>query len=117
MGGGEHPLATAAPRGHCRFIDYRAPIVDHAFMKILDAYRRWRSRHRDSTSFWLHMLGIPACFLAAPVLAILQYWVLAAAFFVGGYALQFIGHLIEGNRSGEELLIRRIFGREPSDDA
>ncbi len=28
--------------------------------------------------------------------------------FVGGYALQFIGHIIEGNISGEEMLIRRL---------
>jgi hypothetical protein len=31
--------------------------------------------------------------------------------FVGGYALQFLGHLIEGNRSGEEMLVRRLAGR------
>jgi hypothetical protein len=76
---------------------------------------KWRKRHRNPTSFWLHMLGIPACFVAAPVLLILRQWALAAALFVGGYALQFIGHLIEGNRSGEEMLVRRILrrGKQP----
>jgi len=32
--------------------------------------------------------------------------------FAAGYALQFVGHLIEGNRSGEEMLLRRLFGRK-----
>ncbi|HUS92369.1 MAG TPA: Mpo1-like protein [Phycisphaerae bacterium] len=71
----------------------------------------WRKRHRNTTNFLLHVLGIPACFLAAPVLLIFQRWLLAAAFFVAGYALQFLGHLVEGNRSGEEMLLRRLLGR------
>jgi len=71
----------------------------------------WRQRHRNPVSFWLHMVGIPACFLAAPVLLILRHWALALAFFVGGYVVQFVGHFIEGNRSGEELLIRRLLGK------
>ena len=74
--------------------------------------RNWRSRHRNRTSFLLHMVGIPACFLAAPVLLILGYWLLAVVMFVGGYALQFVGHFIEGNRSGEEIFLRRLFGRK-----
>lgn len=71
----------------------------------------WRKRHRNTTSFWLHMLGIPACFVAAPVMLVLKQWWLAGALFVSGYALQFIGHAIEGNRSGEEMLLRRLLGK------
>jgi uncharacterized membrane protein YGL010W len=71
----------------------------------------WLKRHRNTANFWLHMLGIPACFLAAPVMLLLGQWDLAAALFVGGYALQFIGHMAEGNRSGEEMLLRRLLGR------
>ena len=71
----------------------------------------WRKRHRNTTNLYLHMLGIPACFLAAPMLLLLHRWALSLVFFAGGYALQFIGHLIEGNRSGEEMLIRRLLGR------
>jgi len=81
------------------------------------AIANWLSRHRNPSSFWLHMVGIPACFVAAPILLILQCWGWAATAFVGGYALQFIGHFIEGNRSGEEMLVRRImgkFGKGPS---
>lgn len=79
---------------------------------ILKAYDNWIQRHKNPTSFWLHMLGIPACFIAAPILLILQQWWLAAAMFVGGYVVQFIGHLVEGNRSGEEMLLRRILKKE-----
>ena len=72
----------------------------------------WRKRHRNTTSLYLHVLGIPACFLAAPVLLCLGRWVLALVLFVGGYALQFLGHLIEGNRSGEEMLLRRLLKKK-----
>jgi hypothetical protein len=75
------------------------------------------------------MIGIPGSFLFAPAMLVVEivksaseggsgpmayqheYGMLAAAFFAGGYALQFIGHLIEGNRSGEEELIRKIISR------
>ena len=77
-----------------------------------NAVASWRTRHRNTTNFWLHMMGIPACFLAAPVLLVMGQWWLALASFVSGYALQFVGHLVEGNRSGEEMLLRRILSRK-----
>lgn len=76
---------------------------------------QWRTRHMNPTSFWLHMAGIPACFIAAPILLVLEQWWPAAAAFVGGYVVQFIGHAIEGNQSGEEMLFRRIFRRGKPD--
>ena len=82
-------------------------------IKLID---NWLSRHKNPTGFWLHMLGIPACFLATPIFLILQQWWLAGAMFVGGYALQFIGHLIEGNRAGEEVLARRLLGLDKKKD-
>ncbi|MBS3734585.1 MAG: DUF962 domain-containing protein [Phycisphaerae bacterium] len=72
----------------------------------------WRKRHRNPTNFYLHMIGIPACFVAAPILLALNAFWLALAIFLLGYALQFIGHLVEGNRSGEELFVRRLLGRQ-----
>lgn len=75
-----------------------------------NAFSRWYSRHQNPVSFALHMIGIPACFVAAPILLAMQLWWWALAAFVGGYVLQFIGHLIEGNRSGEEMLVRRLLG-------
>ena len=79
---------------------------------LTDLYARWRKRHRNTASLALHLLGIPACFVAAPVLLILGQWGPALVLFVAGYVLQFVGHLIEGNRSGEELLLRRLLGRK-----
>jgi len=72
----------------------------------------WLKRHRNATNFFLHMIGIPACFVAAPLFLILGRCWLALALFVAGYALQFIGHLVEGNRSGEEMLFRRLLARK-----
>jgi len=80
------------------------------------AVANWRKRHRNTTNFYLHMMGIPACFVAAPALLILRQWWAALALFVGGYVLQFVGHLVEGNDSGEAMLLRRILGRRPGQD-
>lgn len=80
-------------------------------MGLGQAVENWRSRHRKPVNFWLHMVGIPACFVATPVLLALQLWWPAAIAFVGGYALQFIGHALEHNRSGEEELVRRLLGK------
>jgi uncharacterized membrane protein YGL010W len=72
--------------------------------------RKWLARHRNPTNFLLHVAGIPATIVAVPA-AVLGYWLLAAGLFVGGYALQFLGHVVEGSRSGEEELIRTLFRR------
>jgi uncharacterized membrane protein YGL010W len=77
---------------------------------LLTWLRNWRSRHRNPTNFLLHMAGIPATILAVP-LTVLGHWLLAGGVFLGGYALQFLGHIVEGNRSGEEELLRRILRR------
>jgi len=68
----------------------------------------WLSRHQIRASFWLHMAGIPACFIAAALCLVLEQWLWAAGLFVGGYIVQFVGHAIEGNQSGEEMLVRRL---------
>ena len=78
--------------------------------------QNWMSRHQNPTSFWLHMIGIPSCFVAAPVMLCLKQWWMAAGLFVGGYALQFLGHFIEGNRSGEGMLLRKILGIKDDPD-
>ncbi len=78
-------------------------------------YLNWLGRHKNPTSYALHMVGIPACFIAAPVLLIWHLWWWALGCFVGGYILQFLGHAIEHNRSGEELLLRRILRLDNKD--
>ena len=83
----------------------------------MNPLQNWLARHKNPTSFWLHMIGIPACFIAAPAFLILaRYWA-ALAIFIGGYAVQFIGHYIEGNRSGEEMLLRRLLRLDQNSNA
>ncbi|MFO0948166.1 MAG: hypothetical protein U1D30_19970 [Planctomycetota bacterium] len=36
---------------------------------------------------------------------------LTSGLFVPGYALQFVGHAIEGNDAGELILVKRPFGK------
>lgn len=79
---------------------------------LTNAYAHWRSRHRHRASFVLHVVGIPACLVVAPLLLILRQFVAAGICFVGGYLLQFLGHVIEGNRSGERMLLDRLLGRK-----
>jgi hypothetical protein len=74
-------------------------------------FENWLSRHRNATNFWLHMLAIPVTFLLPVLLIVLGHYLLAAVSFAAGYALQFAGHLVEGNRAGEENLIRRLLGK------
>ena len=73
-------------------------------------FRKWPSRHRNRTNFMLHMVGIPATVVAVP-LAVLGHWLLGGGMLLAGYALQLIGHVVEGNRSGEERVIRKLLGR------
>ena len=91
----------------------RMPVLqDGATMN--DPLANWKKRHRNRTNFWIHMVGIPASFVAAPVFLILRHGWLALSAFVAGYALQFLGHLVEGNKSGEEELVRRFFSPRTS---
>jgi len=72
---------------------------------------RWFARHHNPTCLALHAFGVPTCFVSAPLLVILGRWELALLLFAAGYATQFIGHLIQGDRSGEEMLLRRLLRR------
>ncbi len=76
----------------------------------------WVRRHRNRTNLWLHAVGIPACFVAAPILLCFRQWWAAGICFVGGYVLQMAGHAIEGNASGEERLLRRLLGRSENSE-
>lgn len=76
-------------------------------------YENWRARHQLPFNFALHLLGIPLALLVAPalllVLPVSQYpW--AALAFVGGYLLQWVGHLAEGNDVGEWAAIKKALG-------
>lgn len=79
---------------------------------MTDLLKNWIERHRQRHNFWLHMVGIPACYVAAPVLLALKQWQWAIGMFVGGYVLQFLGHAIEGNSSGEAMIFRFLLRRK-----
>ena len=85
---------------------HRAVPNKAAITRAMQLIGNWRKRHRQGTNFWLHMIGIPACFVGAPLLLIFRQWWLALAMFAAGYALQFIGHLVEGTRSGEGMFLK-----------
>ena len=78
--------------------------------------RRWLQRHPHPTSFILHMIGIPPTFLGAlfvPIYLCRLSWTLfflALGLFVGGYLLQFAGHLLEGTDPGEIIYFKRKMG-------
>jgi uncharacterized membrane protein YGL010W len=76
----------------------------------------WMARHRDPTSFVLHMFGIPPTILGIlliPIyltLASIPIFLLALALFVGGYLIQFTGHLFDGTEPGEIAYLRAKLG-------
>lgn len=53
--------------------------------------------HTNSWNKVLHGIGIPII-LAGIILAVLTYWRIGLALFVGGWTLLFAGHRIEGNK-------------------
>ncbi len=77
----------------------------------------WFKRHQNKTSLILHLIGIPLTILAIPAVILAaargpDYWYLVAlVLVVVGYALQFIGHGIEGNDAGEMILVKKILGK------
>ncbi|MEW6252145.1 MAG: Mpo1-like protein [Planctomycetota bacterium] len=79
--------------------------------------RNWLDRHQHPVSRWLHYLGIPLT-VAAVALAGVQLaqwrwdlWWRPAVLLLVGYALQWAGHVVEGNDMGEVILVKRLLGR------
>jgi uncharacterized membrane protein YGL010W len=78
--------------------------------------QRWVARHRNPTSFVLHMIGIPPTILGVLFVPIylcllsIPIFLLALGLFVGGYLLQFAGHLLEGTDPGEIIYFKRKLG-------
>lgn len=69
----------------------------------------WLERHQHPVSFWLHMFGIPMTVVGVAVLIAGRPW-LGVGLFVLGYAVQFLGHAIEGNDAGELILFKKWLG-------
>lgn len=70
----------------------------------------WRLRHQLPFNFAVHMVGIPMALLAAPLSLLFVAWYWSLALFVGGYLLQWVGHLAEGNDVGEWAAVKRLLG-------
>ncbi len=71
---------------------------------------KWLERHQHPFNFGIHMIGIPLTILGL-YLACYGEWLWAISLFIGGYALQFIGHAVEGNDAGELILVKKWLGR------
>lgn len=79
--------------------------------------RNWLERHQHPVSLALHVIGIPMTIAFVP----LTIWQLAdwrwdlwwrpTLLLLGGYVLQWLGHVIEGNDMGEVILVKRWLGR------
>jgi hypothetical protein len=89
---------------------YSFPIARRLLRFAGRARRNWLSRHQNGFNFAIHLLGIPIALIVAPVLFVFAPWSWGLAAFVGGYVLQWIGHLVEGNDVGEFIPIKRMLG-------
>lgn len=70
---------------------------------------KWLERHQHPFNFGIHMIGIPLTIFGI-VMAFYGEWSWAIIGFFGGYALQFIGHAVEGNDAGEVILLKKKLG-------
>ena len=68
-------------------------------------------RHRNRANQALHLVGVPLTFVVSIVFLVRQQWLWAVGCFLGGYVLQFIGHILEGNDAGELILVKKLLGR------
>mgnify|MGYP002866028197 CR=1 FL=1 len=75
-------------------------------------FTNYIQRHTHPLNRLLHLLGVP---LALIVTVVLVYrgdpWWWSISSFVSGFALQFLGHAIEGNDPGEMVLVKKLLGR------
>ncbi|MGL4462542.1 MAG: Mpo1-like protein [Planctomycetia bacterium] len=78
-------------------------------MRRLLSRWNWPERHQHPVNFWLHMVGIPMTLVGVGC-AVAGSATYFAAFFIGGYALQAVGHAIEGNDVGEFIPMKKLFG-------
>jgi uncharacterized membrane protein YGL010W len=72
----------------------------HRSPKTRDWLERYNERHQHPVNRACHTIGIPmivvAVLLGLAALAVHELWLVAAALFVAGWVLQFIGHWFEG---------------------
>ena len=68
-------------------------------------------RHTNRINQVLHLVGVPLTFVGTPwaIIAGAQ-WFYPLGCFLGGYALQFAGHAVEGNDAGEVVFFKKKLG-------
>jgi hypothetical protein len=73
--------------------------------------RDYMARHRNPWNRAIHLVGVPLAPLLFLYLLIRRRMAWAAASFVAGYSLQWLGHHIEGNSMWDSLegkLVRKL---------
>ena len=75
-------------------------------------YTTGLERHQHPFNRGIHLIGIPLALAGVVLFFVLPWeqWYWGTATFVGGYLLQWIGHLVEGNDLGEWAGIKRLLG-------
>lgn len=68
-------------------------------------------RHRNPANILLHVIGLPVTFVVPVILLVRHEYLWALVSFMVGYALQFLGHAIEGNDAGETIVVKKILGK------
>jgi uncharacterized membrane protein YGL010W len=100
-------MQQVAPQRHPRpgrIVDKVEPEIwgwgVHQSPKTRDWLERYNERHQHPVNRACHTVGIPmivvALLLGLAALAVHELWMVAAALFVAGWVLQFIGHWVEG---------------------
>ena len=74
----------------------------------------YMSRHANPWSRVLHLLGVPLAPFGCLYLLVRGELAMAGMAFVAGYALQWLGHHIEGNEVGEVILLKKLARRAMS---
>jgi len=74
----------------------------------------YMSRHANPWSRVLHLLGVPLAPFGCLYLLVRGELAAALVAFLAGYALQWLGHHIEGNEVGEVILLKKLARRAMS---
>jgi uncharacterized membrane protein YGL010W len=72
--------------------------------------RNYAARHQHPANQLLHAIGLPVTFLLPPLWLWQGHPWAAVGGVLMGYALQFLGHAIEGNDAGEVILVKKSLG-------
>lgn len=71
----------------------------------------YAERHQHPANIALHVIGLPVTFVVPVILLVEGNWTWALGSFIIGYALQFLGHAIEGNDAGETIVVKKLLGK------